>query len=280
MKILIVDRKLKHAGWKEKEGEVLKRAFEKIGEQVTIAGKGYPNSELSIEELSKHHDICIITENYWNDWAWWSWSDIKTPKYIWSIDYEPTTFGDRMSQFVTRTELDGVFTIDSQINQYMEYSTGKRHFYLPYAIFSESKEVKCEKDTDILFIGSPYKERLEIFPKETVYRKDLFGEDYYRAICGAKINLNWSLTDAINGKVFEIISANGFLITNRTKHVSHLFRGYINTYNSKDDLESEVKRCLNDDDYREDRRKALHSFCMSYHTYEDRARSILEIVSK
>jgi spore maturation protein CgeB len=281
MKILIIDRKLERMGWEEKEGEVLKESFLKLGHSVIIAGKGYENSEQSILDLSKQCDFALITENYWQDWSWWDLNAITIPKYIWAIDYDPNAFGNSMVQLVNAVNFTGVFTIDFSINEYMEYNTGKKHYYLPYAIFNESKEVKCdepcEKNSDILFVGSPYKERLELFPKETLFKNGLFGYDYYEAISRAKINLNWSLTDAINGKVFEIISAKGFLVTNRTKHVLDAFDGYVDVYNSKEELEKLVKTYLNDDAYRNKRRLALYSYCAQHHMFKQRAELILEI---
>lgn len=280
MKILVIDRKLQRIGWEEKEGEVLKDSFLKLGHSVVIAGKGYENDEHSIVELSRACDFCVVTENYWQDWSWFSINDIKIPKYVWAIDYSPERFGSSMISLVSSIDFVGVFTIDSSINDYMEYNTGKKHYYLPYAIFDDSKEIDCEKKTNVLFIGSPYKERLELFPNDTVFKNGLFGEDYYRAISEAKVNLNWSLTEAINGKVFEIISAKGFIVTNRTKCVTDLFQGYIDTYLSKDDLERQVREFINDEAYRNSRRKALYSFCQQHHSYLERAKHIIEIVSK
>ncbi len=280
MKILIIDRKLSRIGWEEKEGEVLKDSFLKLGHSVIIAGKGYENNEQSILDLSKECDFVIITENYWQDWSWWDLNAITIPKYIWAIDYDPNAFGNNLVQLVNSVNFSGVFTIDFSINEYMEYNTGKKHHYLPYAIFNEAKEVECEKDTNVLFIGSPYKERLELFPKETIFKNGLFGHDYYEAISRAKINLNWSLTDAINGKVFEIISAKGFLITNRTKHVLDAFDGYIDVYNAKEELDKLVKTYLNDDVYRNKRRLALYGYCAQHHTYLNRAEEIIRVVTK
>jgi len=280
MKILIIDRKLQTANWDQKEGEVLKSAFEKLGHTVVIAGKGYENNEHSIVDLSKGCDFAFISENYWEDWSWWNINEIKIPKYFWAIDYDSNVFGTRMVQLVTSVSFDGVFTIDSTLNDYMEYSTGRKHYYLPYAIFNEPREIICEKDTDILFIGSPYEERKKLFPKDTVFKNGLFGHDYYEAIGRAKVNLNWSLTDAINGKVFEIISAKGFLITNRTKQAYNMFNGFIDMYSSKEDLEKQVKEALNDEEYRNKRRNALYSYCLASQSYLSRAKTVIETVTK
>lgn len=280
MKILVVDRKLDRVGWEEKEGEVLKESFLRLKHDCLIAGKGYENNEHSIIDLSKDCDFVLITENYWQDWSWWDLASIKAPKYMWAIDYDPQNFGNHVASLVNAIDFAGVFTIDKSIGEYMEYSTGKKHHYLPYATFNESKEVNVERDTDVLFIGSRYPQRVEMFPKNTLFKSGLFGHEYYKAISRAKVNLNWSLTDAINGKVFEIISAKGFILTNRTKHTTELFQGFIDTYNSKDDLENKCKEYVNDEAYRNNRRNALYSFCAQHHSMKQRAEEIIRIASK
>lgn len=280
MKILIIDRKLEHAGWQEKEGECLKSAFEQLGHEATIAGKGYSNDELSIQDLSKGKDFCIVTENYWEDWKWWNWNQIEIPKYIWAIDYHTHLFGQHVVNLIMNVDFAGIFVIDSELVEHMEYLTGKKHYYLPYAASPLHKEIDCKKDVDFSFIGSQYKERVELFPQGTKFMNGLFGEDYYRAISRSKINLNWSPTNGINGKVFEIIGCKGFVVTDRTKDVTSLFNNYIITYNSKEDLEGKVKYYLNEEKERDRIRIAAWSFVQSNHMYKNRAEEIIKVVAK
>jgi spore maturation protein CgeB len=280
MKILIVDRKLQREGWQEKEGECLKDAFKALGHDVIIAGKGYENDELKIVDLSKGRDFCIITENYWDDWSWWNWKLIDIPKYMWAIDYHTHLFGHHVVNFVQNTDLAGIFVIDSDLIEYMEYTTGKKHHYLPYAASPIHHEVDCEKDIDVSFIGSPYKERQELFPNNTQWINGVFGEDYYKAISRSKINLNWSPTNGINGKVFEIIGCKGFLLTNRTKDTTLSLNNHVITYGSKDDLEEKAKFYLSNEIERNRQRIALWSYVKANHMYTNRAEEILEVVNK
>lgn len=279
-KILIVDRKLQREGWQEKEGECLKGAFKTLGHDVIIAGKGYENDELKIVDLSKDRDFCIITENYWDDWSWWNWKLIDIPKYMWAIDYHTHLFGHHVVNFVQNTDLAGIFVIDSDLIEYMEYTTGKKHHYLPYATSPIHHEVSCEKDINVSFIGSPYKERQELFPNSTQWINGVFGEDYYKAISRSKINLNWSPTNGINGKVFEIIGCKGFLLTNRTKDTTLSLNNHVITYGSKDDLEEKVKFYLSNEEERNRQRIALWSYVKANHMYKNRAEEIVEVVNK
>lgn len=280
MKILIVDRKLQRKGWQEKEGEQLYQAFKEIGCDVIIAGKNYENNELTIKELSKGVDFCLITENYWNDWGWWDWNSINVPIYIWAIDYHTHLFGHHVVNFIQNTNISGVFVIDSDLIEYMEYITGKKHYYLPYASSPIYHKVNCQKDIDVSFIGNQYKERKDIFPENIKWINGVFGEDYYRAISRSKINLNWSLTNGINGKVFEIIGCKGFILTNRTKDVTNLLDNYIITYNSKNDLNEKIKFFLSNEKERDRLRIALWSYVKSNHMYKNRAEEIIKIVKQ
>lgn len=278
MKILIADRLLDTPNFKQKEGEVLKSSFEKLGHCVTIAGKGYKNDELSIRTLAKDHDFVLITENYPIDWKWWDWNEITIPKYIWAIDYEPHTYGNRMAQFIVDTNFNAVFSVDHELCQYMEYNTGKKHYYLPYAILDECKEIACNKKIDLLFIGSPHKQRLDTFPSDTIYLNRIYDSKYYEAISSAKINLNLSPTNAANGKIFEAISTKAFILTNWTKQVYDLFDGYVDTYKNKEELKILCRQYINDDEYRNKRRIDLYEYCKRHHTYADRCNTILNVI--
>jgi len=172
-----------------------------------------------------------------------------------------------------------VFVIDSELVEYMEYTTGKKHHYLPYAASPINKEIECEKDINVSFIGSRYKEREELFPKQTQWISDVFGDDYYKMISRSKINLNWSLTNGINGKVFEIIGCKGFLLTNRTKDTTSLLNNHVITYSSKDDLENKVKFYLSNETERNRQRIALWSYVKANHMYVNRAEEIIKVVT-
>lgn len=282
MKILIVDRKLLHKGWQSKEGEELKLAFEHLGHSVTVAGKEYENDEHSIEALSKNHDFCIISENYWQDWSWFDFKNINIPKLLWAIDYDPSTFSNSnsMRQLILDHKINHVFVIDSSLIEYGEYETSVKHSYLPYAASTLHHEVDCEKDIDVSFIGSQYESRLAMFPKQTKYITDVFGEDYMRAISRSKINLNLSLTNAINGKVFEIIGCKGFLITNETKDTNDLFGDHLITYKDRSDLLKKVEKYVKLDSDRETIRNECYDFVRAYHMYENRAQQIIEVANK
>jgi spore maturation protein CgeB len=275
MKLLICDRKLDHSGWKTKEGEELRVAAEQLGHEVIIAGKGYPHSELSIVDISRNFDLCIITENYWNDWGWFKFSDVKIPKAFWAIDYHPVFGSNRLQEFIVNEKIDTVFTIDTELIPFNQRITGVKHCYLPYAVSQNFQEIKCEKDIDVSFIGSEYEQRKAMFPEYTKYVNGVFGDEYCKTISRSKINLNLSLTNGMNGKIFEIIGCKGFIITNYTHDTYDLFGDRIITYSSKEELKDKVKLFLQNERKRIAVANDLYELCIKNHSYQNRINELL-----
>ena len=106
----------------------------------------------------------------------------------------------------------------------------------------------------------------------------IYGDDYAKAICGAKICLgflNREVGDTYTQRTFEIPACGGFFLGERTEMHQHFFAEDKEAvyFGSDEELVDKVKFYLAHDDARERIRLAGHrrAWCSGY-TYEDRMR--------
>jgi len=282
MKILIVDRKLQNDNWPFKEGQEFYDAFKKLDHDVTIAGKDYEVSESKIQQCYEDNkfDFCLITENYWDDWSWFDFSKIHCPKLFWAIDYDHTRYAQAkiIQNFCMKNKFSHIFVIDTKMIESGKQITGINHSYLPYATSDKFCEKSINKDVDVGFIGSPYDDRVMMFPKNTQYINGVIGDKYLEAISRIKINLNYSITNGMNGKVFEILGCKGFLLTNNTHDSHKMFGNFLPLYESRGDLMEKVDYYLKHDNERDKIRYTCYDYVMKNETYVQRAEKIIELI--
>jgi len=84
---------------------------------------------------------------------------------------------------------------------------------------------EVEKVHDISFIGGVYGSRLSMLNgihKSVKIFSNAYGADHAVAVCSSKINLNFCTTDGASDRVYKIMAAKGFLLTddwpNRRKY--------------------------------------------------------------
>ena len=95
----------------------------------------------------------------------------------------------------------------------------------------------------------------------------LFGEDYSKAICATKINLNFLRKinrDEVTSRSVEIPACGGFMLAERTERHKHFYQEGIEAefFESKEELLSKVKTYLSNSVKREKIAKAGRKRCV------------------
>lgn len=110
----------------------------------------------------------------------------------------------------------------------------------------------------------------------------VFGEDYCRALCSAKIVINIVADhnlEAYNMKSFEIPATGSFMLTTRTEKQRELYgegKGTV-CFGSPDELRAKVTTYLDDDEGRQEI-AVTGAGIVKPHTYETRMRTVIEAV--
>lgn len=278
MKILIADVLLAgrpHSDWKE--GYEFCYAFRNLGHECDVFGPNGQNSEVDIPNVASNYDLVLITENYpqYSGWKWWDWSTIKTPKVFWAIDTHIVNF----LPWIQNSGIDYIaFNNPNDLDNYKL----KKSFWMPYggSRIHYSKKYTNEKIRDCVFIGGLLPERKRICDKFGIECLNAYGPDYVREMQSSRICFNQSMSYDINSKYFEILSSGSFMLTNYNKHF-HEFTQFNSDiekmfYYDEEDLGNKIKYYLNNSDEREKIAKSANEFILDNHSYENRAKLILE----
>jgi hypothetical protein len=286
MKILMSDIFLagqENCDWKE--GFEFLYAFRNLGHTCDIAGKNCQIPEQEIPNIANNYDLIIITENYPVDsrWNWWDWKQIKTPKLFWAIDAHIIDF----KPWFDHVNMDYVaFNNPEDIESYNMPNS----FWLPYAASTEHSFVEHtkEKKRDIVFIGALMEERKRLCEKFNIECVKALGPNYVKEMQMSKICFNHSRAynkkANINAKYFEILSSGSFMLTDYNEN----FHKYVNYneditrmfYYSDEDLEKKINYYLDNEEEREEIALKAKQYIKENHTYENRAKYILEEIKK
>jgi len=294
MKILIADRLIKgqpNSDWKE--GWEFYYAFNNLGHKADIAGPDCPIDDADIPKIHKEYDFILITENYWPDptptaWKFWDWGKISTPKIFWAIDSHLIDFRPHFEKMKVNMVL---CNIAEHVNNY-----GIPGMWLPYGISKKhfGADLVKTKTENIVFVGAtkPGSPRQYYLDKYKIKHMNRFGEEYVRAMQSAKICFNLTFSDGLvngklveyscappNAKIFEIIGSGSFMLSNaipafqksmNSKDIDEMF------FSDEDEFKRKMDYYLAHNEEREDIAKRARNLIFEKHSYEARAKSILE----
>lgn len=281
MKILIADILLKgqsNEDWKE--GYELSYAFKSLGHECDVMGKNGIISEFEIPKIANKYDLIIITENYPanSGWGWWDWASIKVPKVFWAIDTHLVNFLPWIQscgiEHVAFNNPDDMIRYGLETSFWMPYAVSKKHHMIQYT---------GEKTRDTVFIGGLLPERKRICDKFGIECLNVYGPDYIREMQASKICFNLSMSYDINAKYFEILSSGSFMLTNYNANF-HEYMDYNEDiekmfYKTEDELGDKIKYYLSHEEEREEIAKRVKDYIYENHSWENRAKLILEYVS-
>ncbi len=206
------------------------------------------------------------------------------------------------------------FVKDSYILSTLHKTGLKNVFYLPQCTDPDAHKPMelTEQDmavysTDISLLGSMYPYRMKLIEQLIEFKpsiwgrgwskssnreiiklyrgKDIRGPQKAKAISASKISLNphHPLNDinGVNRRTFDIAACNGFQLTDRKNDMHKVFRAKeeIICFETIDELKKLIDYYLRHPDERTEIAEAAYQRVIKEHTYDNRARQILEIIS-
>ena len=121
-------------------------------------------------------------------------------------------------EFYKKTQVCDFFVCD-KFNVLQKAKNYNNNCYLVTDGFDSllEKPRQLEKKYDVSFIGNLYGDRKEVISKishKVNVINNAFGEQHSAKVSESKINLNFCTTDGQSDRVFKILAAGGFLLTN------------------------------------------------------------------
>lgn len=284
MKILISYRGAPRIrGWET--GAMLADAFVKLGHQVDEYAKIYEKPEWVQDRTPlflKEYDLHIFMECNDGDPQYVELKNINAKKRVaWLFDIEmmPKFY----SQLVSHMEFDYCYLANPSFIDTLSCPTG----YLPYAADERfRRRLDNTKVRDVCLIGSDRPERRKLIrslQKDNINAElisDLFKDDYINALASSKIVINDPAGgggNLISMRLFEAMAAGSYLVQYDLDQLRQVAEPGIccATFNSPESLLENIQLVLKDSNIYERTRASGQFWIMSYHTYINRAKEIL-----
>jgi len=276
VKILLIQENGRHNENKHfRECFCLQRGFEKLGHSVVVWGLGHDNftSIIKFEDF----DLIINLENY--DSSNWvpNLSNVKSTKFLWSID--PHVRGETPYLDEYRNSKYDVLlhSIKDYVNE--DYKVWFPNAFDDTLISPRDVSKKC----DVGFCGSLLNRSnyLNLLSSNFnfVYDNFVIGESMVKSINSYKIHWNCNLSNDINYRSFETIGCGIPLVTNYNYQYEELgFIDGINVMMYKDNNEmiSKINQLLSDDTLRDSIGKSGLELSKQ-HTYEKRCETLINL---
>jgi hypothetical protein len=278
MRILLIQENGRHEKNKNfRECFCLQRAFVDLKQECDVWGLGHNNFNDKIDFGS--YNLIINLENYGNGWEP-NLSDVKSKKFLWSID------AHARGEYPFNLEFKrGRY--DILLHSTKDYVNEKYKVWFPNA-FDDTLiyPKKIEKKCDVGFCGSMLNRKpiLDILSKNYHFIHDNFviGDSMVDAINSYKVHWNRNLSNDINYRSFETIGCGVPLVTNYNYQYEEL--GFVNgvnvfMYKNENEMFEYIDRLLKDSTIIE--KLSFNGLELSKkHTYLERAKFLLTLINK
>jgi hypothetical protein len=284
MNILIIQENGRHDKNENfRESKNLQRALFDIGNFNVIAwGLNHLNFNQTFYELEKWSDIIIILENYTPQWL--PVDDIiksKKLKLFWSIDSHCV-----LTQHIELCKKLKINILLNSTESYIPNFKGivEKSYWFPNAYPDDLIYPKdIDKIHDVGFCGNiNNRNSWLVYLEKYNIKKDIFviGDDMVNAINSYKIHFNRNISDDINYRTFETTGCRTLLFTNYTPNLERLFNinEEIIVYENFNDLDEKINYYLNNENKRKDVENAGYEKAKTHHTYNNRAKTLIEII--
>jgi hypothetical protein len=277
MKLIIIQEYSRHAGNVEyRECLSLKRAFEFHNYQADVWGLGHSNYQ-SVPDWESY-DLIINIENY--DEIGWvpNLSNVKTTKFLWSIDAHCKGIDSYLNTFV-----NGKYDLILQSTpEFMDNNS----VWFPNAYDDDLiKPLNLSKIYDIGFCGTINNRGglINLLSNNFKFKLDerILGDNMVKSINSYKIHFNANISIDINYRNFETLGCGTCLLTSYNKYYEALgMKDDVNcmVYSSVDELIDKTKYLLKNDSKREEIQNAGLKLAQ-YHTYKQRVNIIKQIMN-
>jgi len=126
------------------------------------------------------------------------------------------------------------------------------------------KPFDLEQDINVSFIGGIYGERGRLLPKDCQVFTSSYGEEHAKIVSRSKINLNFCTTACASDRVYKVMSAKGFLITNDWVGGQFIDQQDLIIFRDKQDLDNKIKYYLANKDLRDKIREQGYQSVQKY----------------
>lgn len=290
--ILIVQEASRHAANHEfREALNLQRALQRLGVDCGVWGLGYPDFERPFAEVARGADVLVLLENYDTGWVP-DLSRARALRVFWSIDAHVML--GRHLKTCRRQRIDLLLgATEGYLPRFA--APGRRCVWFPNAYPADLVRPLPEvrKEHDLGFCGNvlnraPWIERLVAeFGMRTVnfegpggLNHEAIGPGMVRAVNSFRMHWNRMLADDINYRTFETLGCRTLLLTNAVPGLDRLFdlERHMVVYRDLDDLCAKVRALRGRPDEIERIAAAGHTHALAHHTYDVRARQLLDLV--
>jgi len=278
MKILLIQENGRHDANREfRECFGLQRGFSKLNIESVVWGLGHQNFNDSID--FEEFDLIINLENYGGSWEP-NISDIKSKKFLWSIDAHCRGEQPFLEEFQRNK-------YDLLLHSTKDFVNESYKVWFPNA-FDDTLIGKRDVTNrcDVGFCGNVVNrsEFLDKLNNKFNFIHDHFhiGESMVQSINSYKIHWNKNIANDINYRNFETLGCGIPLVTNYNHQYDEL--GFINMenvvfYNNDEEMYSSLQLLLDDEELR--LRIANNGFELSkQHTYEKRCEFLINLYNK
>jgi len=279
MKILLIQENGRHEKNKTfRECFCLQRGFINLNQECDVWGLGHTNFKEELDYDS--YNLIINLENY-DDKGWIpNLSNVKSKKFLWSIDAHVRGENVYLQEFIR-----GKY--DFLLHSTKDYVNESYKVWFPNA-FDDTliSPRKIDKKCDIGFCGNPLNRNqfINLLSNKFnfIYDNFIIGDDMVNAINSYKVHWNRNLSNDINYRNFETIGCGIPLVTNYNYQYEELgFIDGINVmlYKDTDEMIYKINQLLRDDELRKS--IGLSGLELSrQHTYEKRCNFLINLYNK
>lgn len=201
--------------------------------------------------------------------------------FLWYMDPLNGNYDDELIKKIKRCDYVGV--AKWEVYEKAKELNDNTHFLIEGFDPAWDYPIECEKIYDVSFIGNPYGDRkkwLDAIPNVTILT-DKFNVEHSQAVSQSKINLNFTGGGGPSDRVYKILAAGGFLLSEKWPDVERYGLRPWNDYVPFETPKELVKFC---DNYlkRNDIREKITSLGyerVQKFSRDNLAKQIVEIVS-
>jgi hypothetical protein len=285
MRILAIQSKgLNPENVEFKEG--LQRALIRLGHEVDTYGPGHPLFETPFPVLYRDRkwDVVLLMEDYdRNRWVPNVYG-LKCYRVLWSMD---SHLAMQAHKAVSRRQrVDLVLTaVHDSVGEFQ--STHTDAVWFPNAYPSDLIGPRdVDREHPLGHCGSWANRRgwIHALDQQVGIKKDIgvIGDSMVRAINSYYIHWNRNISHDLNCRTFETTGCGTFLLTNETPGLRQCFEvgTHLDTYETVDDCVEKVKYYMSHPDERDSIAAAGLKHAQEHHTYDVRARQLLEMLER
>ena len=206
---------------------------------------GVQNRDLELVDMCRHDNADLVIFAKCNTISLDVFRECKKTAQVCYWFPDPLkTF--QTQEFIDMTSISHFVCCDKNNVMHFAKSYNKNTFQVPDGFDSNLEYPKdLEKNIDISFIGSLHSdraERLSRVSRDVSVFSDAFGEVHSEIVSRSKINLNFCTTSGASDRIYKILGAGGFLLSDDWEGREEMFDDgkHLVIYKDIDDLNSKI----------------------------------------